>query len=130
VEGSERTAFPRELVAFVQQGARPVFDGAGPGHWDTKIRECGSLKFLYRDLGLPRSARAAGLPPVHRGVRRLLLAQHKVNNPATADVRAFRSAMGEYLLVRTPGVHQCVGQDRQAVERTILVDRGRESGHV
>jgi hypothetical protein len=33
--------FPRELVAFVQQGDAPVFQAAGPGHWDAKIRERG-----------------------------------------------------------------------------------------
>src|SRR5690349_9466456 len=39
--GSEAPAFPRELVDFVQQGNGPVFEGAGPGHWDVKIRERG-----------------------------------------------------------------------------------------
>lgn len=33
--------FPRELVAFVPRAGGPVFEGAGPGHWDAKIRERG-----------------------------------------------------------------------------------------
>ncbi|HJZ56894.1 MAG TPA: hypothetical protein VKE74_18135 [Gemmataceae bacterium] len=38
---SEPGPFPRELVAFAQVGAGPVFEAAGPGHWDAKIRERG-----------------------------------------------------------------------------------------
>ena len=37
----ERAGFPRELVAFAQQGDGPVFQAAGAGHWDAKIRERG-----------------------------------------------------------------------------------------
>lgn len=33
--------FPKELVDFVPYGHNPVFTGAGPGHWDEKIRERG-----------------------------------------------------------------------------------------
>ena len=40
-EAPDPSGFPRELVAFVQQGDGPVFQGAGPGHWDAKIRERG-----------------------------------------------------------------------------------------
>ena len=32
---------PRELVAFQPHSGTPVFTGAGPGHWDAKIRERG-----------------------------------------------------------------------------------------
>ena len=32
---------PRELVAFKPYSDTPVFTGAGPGHWDAKIRERG-----------------------------------------------------------------------------------------
>lgn len=33
--------FPRELVDFVADPNVPVFTGAGPGHWDARIRERG-----------------------------------------------------------------------------------------
>ncbi len=33
--------FPPELVAFTPSPSNPVFSGAGPGHWDQKIRERG-----------------------------------------------------------------------------------------
>ncbi len=33
--------FPPELVRFQPQPAHPLFTGAGPEHWDTKIRERG-----------------------------------------------------------------------------------------
>ncbi len=35
------TAFPRELVDFVPYDDNPVFEAAGPGHWDVRIRERG-----------------------------------------------------------------------------------------
>jgi predicted GH43/DUF377 family glycosyl hydrolase len=47
VEASARAAlktadeFPHELVDFVPYAHNPVFSGAGPGHWDAKIRERG-----------------------------------------------------------------------------------------
>src|SRR5579883_1664233 len=41
--------FPRELVAFVLRGDRPVFEAAGPGHWDAKIRERG---WILREDGV------------------------------------------------------------------------------
>ena len=34
-------AFPPELVNFTAYGSNPIFKGAGPGHWDVKIRERG-----------------------------------------------------------------------------------------
>lgn len=34
-------AFPPELVDFVPDPQHPVFTGAGPGHWDARIRERG-----------------------------------------------------------------------------------------
>lgn len=37
----EPGGFPRELVSFAQQGDGPVFQAAGPGRWDAKIRERG-----------------------------------------------------------------------------------------
>jgi hypothetical protein len=39
--GPEVGGFPRELVAFTPRGDAPVFEAAGPGHWDAKIRERG-----------------------------------------------------------------------------------------
>ena len=33
--------FPEELVSFVPYRANPVFEAAGPGHWDARIRERG-----------------------------------------------------------------------------------------
>ena len=33
--------FPRELVEFEPYAENPIFTGAGPGHWDVKIRERG-----------------------------------------------------------------------------------------
>lgn len=33
--------FPAELVRFVPYGKNPIFAGAGPGHWDEKIKERG-----------------------------------------------------------------------------------------
>lgn len=33
--------FPPELVEFVPDPNKPVFTGAGPGHWDARIRERG-----------------------------------------------------------------------------------------
>lgn len=33
--------FPSQLVNFVVDPAQPVFTGAGPGHWDARIRERG-----------------------------------------------------------------------------------------
>jgi hypothetical protein len=38
--------FPRDLVEFVPLADAPVFTGAGPGHWDVKIRERG---WILRD---------------------------------------------------------------------------------
>jgi beta-1,2-mannobiose phosphorylase / 1,2-beta-oligomannan phosphorylase len=35
--------FPRELVEFAPYHGNPVFEGAGEGHWDARIRERGSL---------------------------------------------------------------------------------------
>ncbi|VTR98047.1 Glycosylase OS=Planctomyces maris DSM 8797 GN=PM8797T_29039 PE=4 SV=1 [Gemmata massiliana] len=37
----KQSGFPQELVSFVQQGDGPVFQAAGAGHWDVKIRERG-----------------------------------------------------------------------------------------
>jgi len=47
-QAPEPDRFPRELVAFAPQGDGPVFQAAGPGHWDAKIRERG---WVLRDDG-------------------------------------------------------------------------------
>jgi predicted GH43/DUF377 family glycosyl hydrolase len=42
--GQDRLAadlFPKELVDFAPDPKKPVFTGAGPGHWDVRIRERG-----------------------------------------------------------------------------------------
>ena len=39
--GKEKDLFPPELVDFVAEPQQPVFRGAGPGHWDVRIRERG-----------------------------------------------------------------------------------------
>ncbi len=44
VAGPDRATderFPRELVDFVPEPKKPVFTGAGLGHWDVRIRERG-----------------------------------------------------------------------------------------
>jgi predicted GH43/DUF377 family glycosyl hydrolase len=69
-------AFPRELVAFVQQGDGPVFAGAGPGHWDAKVRERGwvmregdTYKLWYTGYdGTPTGRRMLGLATSADGV--------------------------------------------------------------
>jgi predicted GH43/DUF377 family glycosyl hydrolase len=43
--------FPPELVDFVAEPKTPVFTGAGPGHWDARIRERG---WILRENGLYR----------------------------------------------------------------------------
>lgn len=43
--------FPKELVDFVPDPQAPVFTGAGPGHWDVRIRERG---WILREGGLYR----------------------------------------------------------------------------
>lgn len=43
--------FPRELTHFKPAAANPVFEGAGEGHWDVKIRERG---WIIRDGDLWR----------------------------------------------------------------------------
>src|SRR5262245_40559872 len=35
--------FPKELVQFMPDPQEPVFTGAGPGHWDVRIRERGCI---------------------------------------------------------------------------------------
>lgn len=68
--------FPRELVAFVQWGDRPVFQAAGPGHWDAKIRERGWVvreegvyKLWYTGYdGTPGGRRMLGLATSADGV--------------------------------------------------------------
>jgi hypothetical protein len=39
--GQER--FPPELTQFIPLGSEPVFQGAGEGHWDVRIRERGTV---------------------------------------------------------------------------------------
>src|SRR5262245_60199601 len=56
----------------------------------------------------------------------LLLCEHEVNDPTTAEVRLRRSTMGSDLRVLTPGVFQCVRQDRQPLEVAILIDAAGE----
>lgn len=43
--------FPKELVDFVPDPKEPVFTGAGPGHWDVRIRERG---WIMRESGVWR----------------------------------------------------------------------------
>jgi hypothetical protein len=43
--------FPKELVDFAPDPKEPVFTGAGPGHWDVRIRERG---WIMREGGLYR----------------------------------------------------------------------------
>lgn len=38
---AEQSLFPQELVAFTPYSGNPLFEGAGPGHWDENIRERG-----------------------------------------------------------------------------------------
>ncbi len=45
-EPPRATPFPAELVEFQDGATNPVFTGAGPGHWDAKIRERG---WILRD---------------------------------------------------------------------------------
>ncbi|MBS0210158.1 MAG: glycosylase [Planctomycetes bacterium] len=40
--------FPKELTEFEPAEASPIFTGAGPGHWDVKIRERG---YIVREGG-------------------------------------------------------------------------------
>lgn len=46
---ADDAAFPPELVAFAPYEHNPVFEGAGPGHWDEMIRERG---WIIREDGL------------------------------------------------------------------------------
>lgn len=70
------TPFPRELVAFAPHGDGPVFAGAGPGHWDAKIRERGwvlrdgdGYKLYYTGYdGTPTGRRMLGLATSPDGV--------------------------------------------------------------
>src|SRR5215510_9540620 len=71
------------------------------------------------------------MPPTRRGRCRpatrlrpshLLLAEDGVHHPAATHMRARLTQMDEELLVSAAGVFQCVGQDRQAVERSLVVD--------
>ncbi len=48
---SDETLFPDELVCFVPAPKEPVFTGAGPGHWDVRIRERG---WILREGGTYR----------------------------------------------------------------------------
>ncbi|MGD9648823.1 MAG: hypothetical protein AB7U73_24135, partial [Pirellulales bacterium] len=40
-QAATEAMFPAELVRFVPYDGNPVFTGAGPDHWDVKIRERG-----------------------------------------------------------------------------------------
>lgn len=48
-KGAKDEKFPPELVKFVPLQKKPVFTGAGKGHWDEKIRERG---WIMRDGGI------------------------------------------------------------------------------
>jgi hypothetical protein len=50
------------------------------------------------------------------------LAQNQIDDPAAADVRPFAAAVGEDFGVVATGVFQRVGEDREAVEGTVVVD--------
>ncbi|MBX9584328.1 MAG: hypothetical protein K2X87_28850 [Gemmataceae bacterium] len=71
-----RADFPRELVAFVQRGDGPVFEAAGPGHWDIKVRERGwvlredgAYKLWYTGYdGTPTGRRMLGLATSPDGI--------------------------------------------------------------
>lgn len=41
IESAARSHFPSALVEFTADSRNPLFTGAGPGHWDAKIRERG-----------------------------------------------------------------------------------------
>jgi hypothetical protein len=41
VSSATENEFPEELVSFTAYRANPVFEAAGPGHWDARIRERG-----------------------------------------------------------------------------------------
>ncbi len=83
-------AFPRELVEFVPQGSGPVFESAGPGHWDAKIRERGwvlrdgdAYKLWYTGYdGTPTGRRMLGYATSPDGVR---WARHP-GNPLLPDL--------------------------------------------
>ena len=47
--GQATDKFPPELVRFTSYKSNPVFQAAGPGHWDVKIRERG---WIVREPGL------------------------------------------------------------------------------
>ena len=82
-------AFPRELTDFTQQGDAPVFQGAGPGHWDAAIRErgwvlfdSGVYKLWYTGYdGTPTGRRMLGLATSPDGQTWT----RNPNNPLTPD---------------------------------------------
>jgi len=43
--GAADEVFPEELVRFTPHAMNPLFEGAGAGHWDVKIRERGWILF-------------------------------------------------------------------------------------
>src|SRR5262249_11419282 len=53
--------------------------------------------------------------------RRLLLAEHEIDDPAPADVRTRSAAMVEDGRVVAPGVLECVSEDRYRAEVARLV---------
>lgn len=81
--------FPAELVEFAPSAKNPVFQGAGPGHWDVKIRERGWI------LVEPEGYRLwyTGYDGTPNGIRRLGLAtspdglhwQRASDEPTLAD---------------------------------------------
>ncbi len=52
----------------------------------------------------------------------LRLPQYQIHDPAPADVRAVAAAVGQDVFVLASRVLEGVGQDRQSVEGTLLVD--------
>src|SRR5262249_41611256 len=60
--------------------------------------------------------------PVHDNPSAPLLPEQQVHDPTSADVLPARPTVAQDVRVGTTGDFQGVGQDRQAVEGTVLVD--------
>ena len=65
------------------------------------------------------------------GKRRLLLAQHQVHDPASANVRHRSIAtVVQYITAVAPGVLEGVSQNRHPVEGAMFVDAAGQHQHV
>src|SRR5262249_7365436 len=74
-----------------------------------------------------RSRLEAGLP--FREEERSFLAQQQVHNPTAPDMWPRPAAVTEDVGVGATGLFQGVGQDRQAVEGSLVVDRLGQPGN-